>query len=77
MVAHQTFNLDGVGSSPTWPTKQGEEMIKVKKKSNTVIILEKLVETFDWYVKPDNIPSRKKLYYEAQRIEKALNGRKL
>jgi len=52
-------------------------MIKVKKKSNTVIILEKLVETFDWYVKPDNIPSRKKLYYEAQRIEKALNGRKL
>lgn len=45
----------------------------MKQKSTTSIILGKLIETFEWFIPPHKIPTRKKLYYEAQRIERALN----
>jgi len=46
--------------------------MKTKTKSDTIVILEKLIETFEWFVPPHKMPSRKELYYEAQRIDKAL-----
>ena len=44
----------------------------MKEKSLAVIIKEKLRETFEWYVTPNNIPTDKQLYYEALRIKKAI-----
>lgn len=54
--------------------KYGDKYCPTKKKiiSLTVIIKDKLKETFDWYVPSDHIPSNKKLYYEAIRIRKAI-----
>ncbi len=46
-----------------------------KSKSLTVIIKDKLKETFEWFVPPNYIPSNKKLYYEALRIQKAINNK--
>ncbi len=48
----------------------------MKKKSLTMIIRDKLKETFEWYVTPDRIPTDKQLYYEAIRIRKAINKEK-
>ncbi len=48
----------------------------MKKKSLTMIIRDKLKETFDWYVPPDHIPTNKQLYYEALRIQKAIRRNK-
>lgn len=44
----------------------------MKRKSLTVIIRDKLKESFEWFVPSDHIPSDKKLYYEALRIQKAI-----
>ena len=44
----------------------------MKNRSLTVIIKERLRETFEWYVSPSHIPSNKQLYYEALRIRKAI-----
>jgi len=47
--------------------------VKTKKQSLTMIIRDKLRETFDWYVDPNHIPTDKQLYYEAIRIKKAID----
>ena len=48
----------------------------MREKSLTVIIRNKLKETFNWYVSPNNIPTNKQLYYEAIRIRKAVQRKR-
>ena len=48
----------------------------MKKQSLTMIIRDKLKETFEWLVPPDYIPSNKELYYEAVRIQKAIQKKR-
>ncbi len=48
----------------------------MKKPSLTMIIKDKLKETFEWFVSPDQIPSNRQLYYEALRIQKAIRRNK-
>ena len=49
----------------------------MKKKSLTVIIRDKLKETMERYISPDQIPEPRQLYYEAIRIRKAIKNYKI